>query len=186
MPSSTTSLRGLLILLGVLALASGCTTAKTMGTTPTAAVAATPAPSSAGDSETASTAVTETEVASSSDSSASSSDSSATEASSDSTATGDGGKPLQSFWVVGKGDHLWGISAHERVYGDPYQWPLLFKRNRDQIQDADLIYPGQILRIERDLTSAEVQRAIDHAKSRGAWVLGITELSDVEYLSRER
>ncbi|MBO69187.1 MAG: hypothetical protein CL398_12895 [Acidiferrobacteraceae bacterium] len=78
------------------------------------------------------------------------------------------------------------MSAHERVYGDPYQWPLLFKRNRHQIEDADLIYPGQILRIERDLTTAEVQRAIDHAKSRGAWVLGITELSDIEYLSRER
>ena len=205
MPSSTTSfLRGLIILLGVVVLASGCTTAKTMGTAPASAVAATPAPSSDGDAEQASTGTTVAEASSSSsDSSASSSDSSASssdsdssvaEASSDSdaassgdsTATGDGGKPLQSFWVVGKGDHLWGISAHERVYGDPYQWPLLFKRNRHQIEDADLIYPGQILRIERDLTTAEVQRAIDHAKSRGAWVLGITELSDIEYLSRER
>jgi hypothetical protein len=90
------------------------------------------------------------------------------------------------LWVVDEGEHLWGISAHHMVYGDPYQWPLLFKRNRNQIDDADLIYPGQVLHIERDLSNAEIDRAIKHAKTRGAWILGITELSDLEYLSRER
>ncbi|MBL10791.1 MAG: hypothetical protein CL402_09810 [Acidiferrobacteraceae bacterium] len=88
--------------------------------------------------------------------------------------------------MVSKGEHLWGISSEEDVYGDPYQWPLLFKRNRDQIEDADLIYPGQMLYIERGLTEAEISRAVNHAKTRGAWTLGITELSDLEYLSRER
>ncbi|MCS5701128.1 MAG: hypothetical protein NZ847_00610 [Acidobacteria bacterium] len=91
-----------------------------------------------------------------------------------------------TLWVVHKGEHLWGISAHRLVYGDPYQWPLLFKRNRHQIVDADLIYPGQVLHIERNLSTAEIDRAIEHAKTRGAWILGITELSDLEYLSRER
>ena len=91
-----------------------------------------------------------------------------------------------TLWVVHKGEHLWGISAHDKVYGDPYQWPLLFKRNRHQIEDADLIYPGQVLHIERDLSNAEIDRAIEHAKTRGAWILGITELTDLEYLSRER
>ena len=91
-----------------------------------------------------------------------------------------------TLWVVHKGEHLWGISAHRLVYGDPYQWPLLFKRNRHQIEDADLIYPGQVLHIERDLSNAEIDRAIEHAKTRGAWILGITELTDLEYLSRER
>ena len=91
-----------------------------------------------------------------------------------------------TLWVVHKGEHLWGISAHRLVYGDPYQWPLLFKRNRHQIADADLIYPGQVLHIERNLSTAEIDRAIEHAKTRGAWILGITELSDLEYLSRER
>ena len=93
---------------------------------------------------------------------------------------------LYGQWVVGIGEHLWGISAHSGVYGDPHQWPLLFKKNRYQIEDADLLYPGQILEIERDLNPAEMQRAIDHATNRGAWTLGITELSDLEYLSRER
>ena len=91
-----------------------------------------------------------------------------------------------TLWVVHKGEHLWGISAHRLVYGDPHQWPLLFKRNRHQIGDADLIYPGQVLHIERGLSNAEIDRAIEHAKTRGAWILGITELSDLEYLSRER
>ena len=94
--------------------------------------------------------------------------------------------PPLTLWVVDKGEHLWGISAHRLVYGDPYQWPLLFKRNRHQIADADLIYPGQVLHIERNLSTAEIDRAIEHAKTRGAWILGITELSDLEYLSRER
>ena len=93
---------------------------------------------------------------------------------------------LYGQWVVGTGEHLWGISAHSGVYGDPHQWPLLFKKNRHQIKDADLLYPGQVLEIERDLDPAEIQRAIDHATTRGAWALGITELSDLEYLSRER
>ena len=91
-----------------------------------------------------------------------------------------------TLWVVHKGEHLWGISAHRLVYGDPHQWPLLFKRNRHQIGDADLIYPGQVLHIERGLSNAEIDRAIEHAKTRGAWILGITELTDLEYLSRER
>jgi hypothetical protein len=88
--------------------------------------------------------------------------------------------------MVSEGEHLWGISSEEDVYGNPYQWPLLFKRNRSQIEDADLIYPGQMLYIKRDLSMAEINRSIEHAKTRGAWTLGITELSDLEYLSRER
>ena len=102
-----------------------------------------------------------------------------------STEIGNGTSPLM-LWMVSEGEHLWGISSEADVYGDPYQWPLLFKRNRHQIDDADLIYPGQMLYIERDLNAAEVDRAIKHAKTRGAWTLGITELTDLEYLSRER
>ncbi|HCY14130.1 MAG TPA: hypothetical protein DG414_09860 [Gammaproteobacteria bacterium] len=84
--------------------------------------------------------------------------------------------------MVHNGEHLWGISAHSEVYGDPYQWPLLFKKNRQQIEDADLIYPGQVLQIERDLSEYQIQQAIDHAKTRGAWSLGVTEETDLQYL----
>ena len=64
------------------------------------------------------------------------------------------------------------------------QWPLLFKRNRAEIEDADLIYPGQVLHIDRDANEHQIQQAIEHAKTRGAWSLGVTEASDLEYLAR--
>ena len=169
MLSSVTTIRNLFILLAALALATGCTTAKTLGT-PVSAVAATPAASS--DTGTAETAEATT-------------DTGTTEVAEVTAPESWTPSPL-TLWVVHKGEHLWGISAHDKVYGDPYQWPLLCKRNRHQIEDAALIYPGQVLHIERDLSNAEIDRAIEHAKTRGAWILGITELTDLEYLSRER
>ena len=87
-------------------------------------------------------------------------------------------------YVVQKGDHLWGISAKPAVYGDPYQWPLLYKRNRDEIYDPDLIYPGQVLHIERDLSQKQINIAVNHAKTRGAWVLGEIEATDIQYLRK--
>ncbi|SVB96846.1 uncharacterized protein METZ01_LOCUS249700, partial [marine metagenome] len=90
--------------------------------------------------------------------------------------------PAISAYVVQAGDHLWGIASQPKVYGDPYQWPLLFKRNRPDINDADLIYPGQMIEIERDLSDFQVQEAIDHARTRGAWALGVVEGSDLRYL----
>ena len=201
MLSSVMTIRNLFILLAALALATGCTTAKTLGT-PVSAVEATPAPSSDTGVAEVAEATTETDVAevaeattdsrydgaypykaeSSTEPSTETGVAEASEATSPETWTP---SPL-TLWVVHKGEHLWGISAHDKVYGDPYQWPLLFKRNRHQIEDADLIYPGQVLHIERDLSNAEIDRAIEHAKTRGAWILGITELTDLEYLSRER
>ena len=90
--------------------------------------------------------------------------------------------PAISAYVVQAGDHLWGIASQPKVYGDPYQWPLLFKRNRPDINDADLIYPGQMIEIERDLSDSQIQEAIDHARTRGAWALGVVEGSDLKYL----
>ena len=87
-------------------------------------------------------------------------------------------------YVVQKGDHLWGISAKPAVYGDPYQCPLLYKRNRDEIYDPDLIYPGQVLHIERDLSQTQINIAVNHAKTRGAWVLGEIEATDIQYLRK--
>ena len=172
MLSSVTTIRNLFIFLAALALATGCTTAKTLGT-PVSAEAATPAPSS------------DTGVAEAAEPSVEAGVAEAAEAAEAKALEPWTPSPL-TLWVVHKGEHLWGISAHDKVYGDPYQWPLLFKRNRHQIEDADLIYPGQVLHIERDLSNAEIDRAIEHAKTRGAWILGITELTDLEYLSRER
>ena len=85
-------------------------------------------------------------------------------------------------WTVVAGNHLWGISAEEEVYNIPEKWPLIYKANLDQIEDADLIYPGQVLAIPRDSSLGEVDAAINHAKTRGAWALGPVEATDQEYL----
>lgn len=73
-------------------------------------------------------------------------------------------------YAVRPGDTLWGISEKSEVYGDPFEWPLLFKANRGQIQDPDLIYPKQDLRIQKDATPKEKQDARDQASKTPAYV----------------
>lgn len=94
-------------------------------------------------------------------------------------------EPMASgSYTVVSGDTLWGISARSEIYGNPYQWPLIFKANRSQIKDADLIYPGQNLVIQRDASAADIDAAVNHARTRGAWSLGVVEASDEAYLAR--
>ncbi len=88
-----------------------------------------------------------------------------------------------SEYTVISGDNLWNISGKESIYGNPYQWPLIYKANSDQIKDADLIYSGQVFSIP-SASSAEVDAAIQHAKTRGAWSIGVTEASDSDYLAQ--
>jgi nucleoid-associated protein YgaU len=87
-------------------------------------------------------------------------------------------------YTVERGDTLWGIAGMATIYDDPYQWPLIFKANRDRIEDADLIHPGQRFSIRRDYSRAEVEAAVEHARTRGEWSLGRTEQSDMRYLRR--
>lgn len=92
-------------------------------------------------------------------------------------------KADDSYNVV-RGDHLWGISSKPAIYGNPYQWPLIFKANRDKIKDADLIHPGQVFTINRNASAGDVDAAVNHAKTRGAWSLGKVEASDTRYLAQ--
>jgi hypothetical protein len=87
-------------------------------------------------------------------------------------------------YTVMAGDSLWAISGKSEVYGNPYQWPLIYKANRDKIKDADLIYPGQEFAIEQSASASDIDAAVMHAKTRGAWSLGVTEDSDMAYLNQ--
>jgi nucleoid-associated protein YgaU len=85
-------------------------------------------------------------------------------------------------YEVVRGDSLWSIAGKQETYNNPYQWPLIYKSNRDQIKDADLIYPGQDFDINTNPSAAESEMAINHAKNRGAWSIGVVEESDRNYL----
>lgn len=95
-------------------------------------------------------------------------------------------KEATMTYTVNRGDTLWGISGKDRVYGDPYQWPLIFKRNSDKIEDADLIYPDQKLEVQENPGDKAVEAAVEHARTRGAWSLGKTEKADREYLRKHK
>lgn len=85
-------------------------------------------------------------------------------------------------YEVENGDSLWAISGLDYVYGDPFQWPLIYRSNTGIIEDADLIYPGQWLEFRQQPYQTEVEAAVRHARNRGAWALGAVEPSDLEYL----
>ena len=90
---------------------------------------------------------------------------------------------VSSYSVV-RGDNLWSISGKDEVYADPYQWPLIYKTNRDKIKDADLIHPGQVFDIDQNASASEIDAAVNHAKTRGAWSVGDSEQSDSDYLAK--
>lgn len=69
-----------------------------------------------------------------------------------------------SRYSVASGDSLWKISGKSKIYGDAFRWPLLFKANRDIIEDPDLIYPRQKLSIKKNYSQTEINDAIEKAK----------------------
>lgn len=75
-------------------------------------------------------------------------------------------------YTVKRGDSLWGISASTPIYGNPFMWPLIYKANRDQIRDPDLIHPQQVFSVPRNYSQEEATTSIQRAKRRGPWRIG--------------
>ena len=55
-------------------------------------------------------------------------------------------KPDVISYKVVRGDHLWGIAKKKEHYGNGFAWPIIYKANRDQIKNPDLIYPDQVFK----------------------------------------
>jgi tetratricopeptide (TPR) repeat protein len=74
-------------------------------------------------------------------------------------------KRFPPIHIVREGETLWSLAKSKKIYNDPFQWPLIYKANRDQIKNPLIIYPGQALKIPRNSTLEEIK---DARKEAGA------------------
>lgn len=73
---------------------------------------------------------------------------------------------LVSSYTVRRGESLPLIASQAEVYGDRNLWPLIYRANRDQIGDPRHIWPGQVLRIPRNVGREEITEARRYAQER--------------------
>jgi nucleoid-associated protein YgaU len=55
--------------------------------------------------------------------------------------------PKEINYTVVRGDCLWNIAKKSTIYSNGFAWPNIYKANRDQIKNPNLIYPKQIFKV---------------------------------------
>ena len=77
------------------------------------------------------------------------------------------GKPpvLVDHYTVMPDDTLTYIAAQREVYGDARLWPLLYRANVNQIGPNGLIFPNQVLIVDRNHSPEELKALIDSTQN---------------------
>jgi nucleoid-associated protein YgaU len=75
---------------------------------------------------------------------------------------------LPTRHTVKRGETLPQIAALPEVYADATLWPLLYRANRDQIRDPKVLWPGQQLRIPRNLDKSDLNEARRFSSERSS------------------
>ena len=78
--------------------------------------------------------------------------------------------PVTQKYTVKAGDTLWAIANQSEIYSDNFQWPEIFKTDRDLIKDPDQIFPGQVLTIQQGQSSEQVEHTRQLASDTPAFV----------------
>lgn len=81
---------------------------------------------------------------------------------------------MPASYMVNSGDTLWTIAARPEIYNDPLLWMLLYQANRDQIMDPRHVYPGQTLRVPRNISAREREELREAAQKSTIFPTGGT------------
>ena len=65
--------------------------------------------------------------------------------------------PKEITYTVVKGDCLWNIAKKKDIYDNAFAWPNIYKANRDEIKNPNLIFPKQNFKIPK-LTEEEMAK----------------------------
>lgn len=75
-------------------------------------------------------------------------------------------RQLPAYHTVKRGESLPFIASQPEVYNDRNLWPLLYRANRDQISNPKHLWPGQVLRIPRNVSRDDIAEARKYAQDR--------------------